>query len=110
MKFICKNKKCEKFGVEYEYLSNRYTVIDGALRSNNAPCPTCGSIREEFNPNEVPLSEKNIDIGKYSSASKQGKREMLKKRSHDHFKKEIQPFKEHQLRETVRNFKEAGKN
>lgn len=110
MKFVCRNEQCERYGVEDEYFSNSYKVIDGHLVSNNAPCPCCGEIREEINPyKDVPLSEKNIEIGKYSSASPEDKREMLKKRSHDHFEKEIKPFKEHQLHETVKQFKETGK-
>lgn len=111
MKFVCRNEQCEKYGVEDEYFSNSYKVIGGKLVSNNAPCPCCGEIREEINPyKDVPLSEKNIEIGKYSSASPEDKRAMLKKRSHDHFEKEIKPFKEHQLHETVKQFKETGKS
>ena len=110
MKFVCRNEQCERYGVEDEYFSNSYKVIGGKLVSNNAPCPCCGEIREEINPyKDSPLSEKNIEIGKYSSASPEDKREMLKKRSHDHFEKEIKPFKEHQLHETVKQFKETGK-
>lgn len=108
MKFVCRNEQCEKFGIEEEYLSNTYKVINGKLQSTNAPCPCCGEIREEINPyKDIPLSEKNIDIAKYSSASPQAQREMLKKRSHDHYEKEIKPFKEHQLHETVNNFKRS---
>lgn len=111
MKFVCRNEQCEKFGIEEEYLSNTYKVINGKLQSNNAPCPCCGEIREEINPyKDIPLSQKNIDIAKYSSASPEDKRAMLKKRSHDHYEKEIKPFKEHQLHETVKNFKEASKS
>lgn len=111
MKFVCRNEQCERYGVEDEYFSNSYKVIDGHLVSNNAPCPCCGEIREEINPyKDVPLSEKNIEIGKYSSASPEDKRAMLKKRSHDHFEKEIKPFKEHQLHETVKQFKDASKS
>lgn len=110
MKFVCRNEQCERYGVEDEYFSNSYKVIGGKLVSNNALCPCCGEIREEINPyKDIPLSEKNIEIGKYSSASPEDKREMLKKRSHDHFEKEIKPFKEHQLHETVKQFKETGK-
>lgn len=111
MKFVCKNPNCKKYGVEDEYLSNTFKIVNGHLQSNNAPCPCCGEIREEINPyKDIPLSEKNIEIGKYSSASPEDKREMLKKRSHDHFEKEIKPFKEHQLHETVKQFKDASKS
>ena len=110
-KFICNNKDCKKFGVEDEYTSMTYKVVNGHLQATVAPCPCCGEIREEINPNkDIPLSQKNIDIAKYSSASPEDKRAMLKKRSHDHYEKEIKPFKEHQLHETVKNFKEASKS
>lgn len=111
MKFVCKNSECSRFGIEDEYFNNTFKIIKGKLQSNNAPCPCCGEIREEINPyKDIPLSEKNIEIGKYSSASPEDKREMLKKRSHDHFEKEIKPFKEHQLHETIKQFKEASKS
>lgn len=110
VKFICKNEECKRKGVEDEYYSNTYRIVNGHLQSNNAPCPCCGQIREEINPNkDIPLSQKNIDIAKYSSASPEDKRAMLKKRSHDHYEKEIKPFKEHQLHETVKQFKDASK-
>lgn len=110
MKFVCENPDCPKFGVENEYLSNTFKIVNGHLQSNNAPCPCCGQIRKEINPyKDIPLSEKNIGIAKYSSASPEQRREMLKKRSHDHYEKEIKPFKEHQLHETVKQFKDASK-
>ena len=85
-------------------------MINGQLVSNNAPCPCCGKIREEYNPNaNVPLNEKNIEIGKYTMASSESRKEMLKKRSHDHYEKEIKPFKEHQLHEAVKQFNDASK-
>lgn len=110
MKFICKNEQCERYGIEDEYLSNTYKIIGGKLVSNNAPCSCCGEIREEINPNaNIPLSEKNIEIGKYASASKEQKTEMLKKRSHDHFEKKVKPFKEHQMNEAMNQMKKFKK-
>lgn len=111
MKFICKNENCERYGIEDNYTTVRYKLVDGHLQADCAPCPCCGQIREEINPNrDIPLSEKNIGIGVYSSASPEQRREMLKKRSHDHFEKEIKPFKEYQLHETINKFKEASRN
>ena len=104
--FVCKNENCPRYGEKDEYLTNSYKMVDGHLVSNNAPCPSCGQIREEINPNkDIPLSEKNIGIGKYTMSSPEARREMLKKRSHEHFEKEVKPFKEHQLHEAVKNFK-----
>lgn len=110
-KFFCRNSECDKFGVEEEYLSNSYRYVAGVgLQSNNAPCPSCGKIREEVDKNrDIPLSEKNIDVARYSSASPQQRKEILKKRSHDHYEKHVKPEKEHRLHETIRSFREASK-
>lgn len=107
-KFVCLNKDCRNYGVEDEYLSNTYTMIDGKLVSKNAPCPVCGKMREEI-IDAVPLSEKNIEIGKYSGSSPQQRREILQKRSHEHYEKHIKPYKEHKLHEAVTQFKEASR-
>lgn len=110
-KFICDNSTCPKFGVEDEYLTNTYKVVGEKLQSNHAHCPNCAEIRREVNMNkDIPLSEKHISVAKYSSASKEERTNILKKRSHEHFKKTVQPFKEHQLHEAVKNFKGASKN
>lgn len=109
MKFVCENPECPKFGIEEEYLENTFKMVDGKFISNNAICPTCGKIRKEIDGKEIPISEKNISIGKYSNASSEQRREILKKRSHEHFEKEIKPFKEHRLQEAMKQFKEASK-
>lgn len=108
--YKCTNDQCPKFGVVEDYYRDTFKMIDGRLQSVNAPCPCCGQIREEINPNkDIPLDQKNISIGMYTSASPEQRKEMLKKRSHDHYEKEIKPFKEHQLHETVKQFKDASK-
>lgn len=110
MKFVCKNKDCKKFGVEDYYASVTYKFINGELIADCAPCPCCGKIREEINENSnIPLSEKNIAMGMYTSASPEQRREMLKKRSHEHYEKEIKPYKEYKFNELVNNFKQASK-
>ena len=104
MKFVCENPDCERFGVVDEEFNNTYKMVDGHLLSDKAPCPVCGKIRKEL-ANNVPLSEKKIRIGSYNMASPEQRREILKKRSHEHYEKEIKPFKEHQLNEAVSQFK-----
>lgn len=110
-KFICMNKSCEKYGItSQDYYRNSYILIDGNLVSNNAPCPCCNKERKEYNEyDEVPLSEKNFSILKFNSCSKEDQRDILKKRSHDHYNKEIKPLKEHRLHETIKAFKETSK-
>jgi uncharacterized Zn finger protein (UPF0148 family) len=84
---------------------------EGRLVGKGAACPVCGNLRREINPNEnISPAEKNLTLAKYSMSSPEGRREILKKRSHDHFEKEIRPQKEEKLRQTIEAFKEASKN
>lgn len=108
MKVVCRNENCSKFNIEMDYVRSTYKFVDGKLVSNNIPCPTCGKDREDITE-VVPLSEKDIKFGKYSSSSPEEKKKMLKKRSQDHFEKEIKPYKEHKLQEAVKSFKSASK-
>lgn len=103
MKFICKNLDCEGVNKEEEFYNNSKKFIDGALVSVNAPCPICGQMREEVG-NNTPLSQKNIAVGKYSSASPEDRKKMLQQRAHNHFKKEVEPYKKHRLDEAVTQF------
>lgn len=108
MKFVCENKDCEKYGIEDEYVRTTYKMIDGHLVSENAPCPCCGKLRKEINEAaNIPISEKNLMYGEYSSASPEQKRAMLKKRSHEHFEKHIKESKEEKINAAVKAFKNA---
>ena len=112
MKYVCNNPSCPNYGQE-EYLSSEtYGFKDGRLVGKNANCPICGEERVEVqDPNsQLGPADKNISIMKFSMATPEGKREILKQRSHDHFEKEIRPQKEEKLRKTVQAFKEASKN
>lgn len=111
MKYICENPDCPDYGKE-EYMSSETFSFRGTrLVGKHADCPTCGRERKEVNPNaDVSISEKNIGVLKYNMASAEGKREILKRRSHEHYEKEIRPIKEEKLRKAVESFKEASKN
>lgn len=110
-KFTCKNNNCKRFGRTDEYFKNSYKFnSEGRLVSTNAPCPACGKERvEDSEGAKIPVAEKGISMPKYSSMNKKQQQEVLKKRSHDHFNKKVKPFKEHQLNEAMRQFKETGK-
>lgn len=111
MKYVCENPSCSKCGVEEEFVVETYVMREGRLVGKGAVCPVCGSLRREINPNEnVSPAEKNLTLAKYSMSSPEQRREILKKRSHDHYEKEIRPSKEEKLRKTVEAFKEASKN
>lgn len=106
MKCVCKNKDCKRYGKVDFYPTTTYRLVNGELVSDDIRCPSCGEVREEINDNaKIPLSEKNVGIGQYTMASPDEKREMLKRRSHEHFEKEVKPFKEYQINEAMRQFK-----
>lgn len=112
MKYVCNNPACSACGVE-EYLSSEtYAFKDGRLVGKNAACPVCGLERQEVKDPEANVSpaEKNISLMKFSMSSPDGRREILKRRSHEHYEKEIRPAKEEKIRKTVEAFKEASKN
>jgi hypothetical protein len=95
MKYVCLNSQCENYQKEEEYHKESYSFVDGKLVGSNCRCPRCGQMRKEINPNaDMPLSEKNIGINFFSSMSAEQKREVLKKRSHEHFNKKIKERKD----------------
>lgn len=109
MRMLCRNKDCERYGQADYYPSTTYRYRDGRLVSDDAACPVCGREREELNDNEdIPLSEKTVDIGRYTNASPEQRREILKRRSHEHFLREVRPRKEHMLEEARRAMQESG--
>lgn len=76
----------------------------------NSTCPQCGKIREEVSTNNaIPLSHKNIGISLYNGMSMEKKREVLKKRSHEHFKKEVEERKEGLLSKAKAEFREMNR-
>lgn len=111
MKYVCENPECSEYGKE-EYLSSEtYGFKGDRLVGKHAPCPVCGVERREINPAaNISPAEKNIGLLKFQMSSPEDRREILKKRSHEHFEKEIRPAKEEKLRKTVEAFKEASKN
>lgn len=96
MEFVCKNPECPRYG-KLDYYSQVSVVIkNGEPFVKQSPCPSCGNIREEVKK-EAPESLKGIYFGKFRAMSKEQKQESLKKRSHEHFKKNIQAEKEAKL-------------
>lgn len=102
MKYICANKDCTHYGVDDEYVSESYVFQNGELIGKHKNCPYCGKPRKEINPAEqIPLSEKNICINRFNGANKEQKIEMLKKRSHEHFQKEVKERKDGLLNQAM---------
>lgn len=104
-KFKCENPECSKLGILEEELTNTYTLIEGKLVSDKAVCPVCGKYRTEINENQnIPISEKNINYGKYSSLSSEDKRKVLSQRSKQHFKSNIKEEKEFKIANEIKKF------
>ena len=109
--YICNNKDCSEFGVEREITREIFKYVSGkGLVGEQAPCPCCGVDREYVNPkSNVPLDEKNIGFGMYSSASTEQKRDMLKKRSHEHFNAKVKERKDYLMNKAMSEMKGLGK-
>lgn len=107
MKYVCENTDCSKYGVEEYYVSETFKYQDGRLVGSHAVCPSCGKERKEVNPNkDVPLSEKNIGVNLFQGMSTEQKREALRKRSHQHFNKEIKERKDGMLNQAMTEMKD----
>lgn len=96
MKYICLNPDCERYNQEEYLVSERYRFINGKLIGEHCDCPKCGKERKQVdNPDaDVPLSQKNVQTNRMGGMSMEQRREVLKKRSHEHFKKEIKERKD----------------
>ena len=85
--FQCRNKDCKKIFKQYVWTSQ--------LEQGETPsCPQCGSkdIEIYFDPN---VNSNVPAIGKFTMMSREEKTQSLKKRSHDHYKKNIEEKKRH---------------
>jgi hypothetical protein len=108
--YICHNPECCKNGKEDFITSEQFYYHDGKLVGAHLNCPCCGKEREYINPAEdIPLSEKHQYIGRFTMASKEEQKEILKQRSHEHFKKEVQERKEHLMNRAMTEMKNLGK-
>ena len=102
MKYICLNEECTHFNLEDEYVSESYVFKNGELIGKHMICPHCGKPRKEVNlAMQIPLSEKNVYVNRFDGASKEQKIEMLKKRSHEHFNKEVKERKDGLLNQAM---------
>lgn len=107
MKYVCNNPECEKYGVE-EYLSSEtYRYSGGRMVGEHALCPSCGKERKEINPNtEIPLSQKTIGMNFFDGKNIEERREILRKRTHEHFNREIREKKESMISKAKSEFQE----
>lgn len=110
MKYICRNPNCKKYNQEETLIKEAFKYKGGRLVGEHCNCPVCGKEREEVNPNiDVPLSEKGVNIGQYSSMSATERRESLRKRSHEHFNKEIKERRDDMQSQVKSEWREYNK-
>lgn len=110
MEYICNNPKCPNYRKKEYFSSETYKYRDGRLVGEHIQCPECGAEREEVNPNkDIPLSEKNIGIGLFAGMSKEQKQEVLKKRSHEHFKRNVEERKEELMSRAINEMRNMNK-
>lgn len=96
MKYICTNPDCGRYQQEEYLASETFYFHCGKIIGAHSCCPECGRERKDVkNPDaDIPLSQKNVNINNMGSMSMEQRREILKKRSHEHFEKEIKERKE----------------
>jgi len=101
---MCTNPECCNFAVEKEVLTHTHVIRDGRSFCPETVCRKCGAEGKDLTP-FVPISKKNFVIGEIASMSKEKKVEVLKKRSHDHFKKNIAEKKDSLIKRAVGEMK-----
>lgn len=92
-KYTCKNGGCSLNGKVVYQSKTTYKFSNGELIKTPYYCKNCKKQLIEIEEEVVPLSEKNILVGKFSSYSKEEKKAVLKKRAHEHYNKEIKERK-----------------
>lgn len=101
--FKCKNPDCKaehkipKFNIVFKSSGNVYKDRQG----NEIKC-NCGSKLEE-----IPANPSTIGVpsfGKFASMSTEEKKEALKKRSSEHFNREVREVQDQMHKDTFNNF------
>ena len=105
MKFKCINEKCNLVNIEFDVYNVKYITLGYKL----APNLFCNSCKKRLHEilNDIPISQKNISIGKFAGMTPQQRQQILKKRAHNHAKKveKIDEIKRHKWTEAVDKFK-----
>lgn len=110
MEYICENPNCSEYKKTEFFSSERYIFRNGEFVGEHAICPCCRKERECVDDNaKIPLSEKHTGIMLFNSKSKDEKREILRKRSHEHFQKEIKERKDGLMNKAMSEMKNLGK-
>ena len=94
MKVKCNNKTCSDYGEIREV--EDWSGTDSYSLFLLKKCPICGSQRKTIELKVDPAPEGfNVYFGKFSAMSKEDQKRVLKKRSQDHFKKNIKGKKDY---------------
>lgn len=95
MKVKCTNENCSEFNKEREV--EDWNGLDSLILLKKTTCPVCGQ-KGKIIKTEEPKTEEsfsNVGFGIIHSMNPLQRKEYLKKRSTEHFKREIKPRKEY---------------
>lgn len=102
----CTNTKCAHFDkVDHEYSITISYSKNGEKFCAQQVCPYCGQMREDVTE-VIPPAKKNIQMGRYTSMSKDQKTDVLKKRSHEHYNKELKEQSEFKMQSAMKEMRE----
>jgi hypothetical protein len=108
MKIYCNNINCDDYNIREEIIRARWIFKDNHLvLKDQYFCQKCGQLKvvEE-------LEHKDgftVNIGKFSSKSRDEKISSLKKRATKHYEQHIKPYKEHVNNEAISEFRNLNK-
>lgn len=92
MKYTCNNPNCERYQIEVEVQWNGSDALD---LKNKTMCPVCRDKMKCLDKSSATNSSvQNITTSKLSTMSILERKEMLKKRSDDHYRRTIKNKKE----------------
>jgi len=93
MKVICKNAECRTFDIEANIF---WDGLDTYILYQRLSCPLCGKQREIISePEEKQSDLSTISFGKIAGMDIIEKKSFLKKRSNEHYQREIKERKQH---------------
>lgn len=102
MNYICENPSCEGY--------NKTVVVqwDGSNAldlKNKTTCPHCNQKMKSIDSTKTRVSIHNVATSKLSTMSIIDRKQMLKKRSDDHYKKNIKDKKEYMDNQFIKQAK-----
>ena len=110
MTYKCVNPECANFNQPVEIYSATlyWNEEKQSMKCREAICSKCNSEMVDITP-KIPIGEKNISIGEVASMTKEQRVNVLKKRSKEHFKKNIKERKDNLLNSAISEMRNGKK-